>query len=185
MSRPLISRLRVPLGFLLGIVYIWFARPTWLSLFVGAAVTLVGIWIRAVASGHVKKNTELTTSGPYGYTRNPLYLGSIVIAMGFAIASLSWWIVLALALMFSLVYVPVIRNEEAFLRKTFAQFDDYCARVPRLIPRIRSAYPKAAVAWSREQYIRHREYNALIGSIFLWCVLVVKIVRPTFLQPPF
>jgi steroid 5-alpha reductase family enzyme len=152
---------------------------------IGAVVTLVGIWIRALAAGHVKKNAEVTTSGPYGYTRNPLYLGSIVIAAGFAIAALSWWIVLALALMFTLVYVPVIHAEEQFLRKTFAQFDEYCARVPRLFPRFRSAYPQAAVVWSRDQYMRHREYNALIGSIFLWCVLVVKIVRPAFLKPPF
>ena len=185
MSRPLISRIRVPLGFALGILYIWLARPTWLSLGIGVVVTLGGIWIRALASGHVKKNTELTTTGPYGYTRNPLYLGSIVIAAGFAIAALSWWIVVALALMFTLVYVPVIRAEEAFLRKTFVQFDEYCARVPRLFPRLRSGYPQAGVAWSREQYMRHREYNAFIGSIFLWCVLVVKIVRPAFLKPPF
>jgi protein-S-isoprenylcysteine O-methyltransferase Ste14 len=178
MSRPLISRIRVPLGFALGILYLWLARPTWLSLAVGAAVTLAGIWIRALAAGHVKKNTELTTSGPYGYTRNPLYVGSIVIAAGFAIAALSWWIIIALALMFMLVYVPVIRKEEEFLRKTFAQFDEYCERVPRLFPRLRSAYPQEAVPWSRGQYLRHREYNAFIGSIFLWCVLVVKIVRP-------
>jgi protein-S-isoprenylcysteine O-methyltransferase Ste14 len=185
MSRPLISRIRVPLGFLLGILYIWLARPTWTSLGIGSAVALAGIWVRGLASGHVKKNTELTTTGPYGHTRNPLYLGSIVIAAGFAIAALNWWIVLALALMFSLVYVPVIRAEESFLRKAFPQFDDYCSRVPRLLPRVRSAYPHAAIPWSREQYMRHREYNALIGSIFLWCVLVVKIMRPAFLKPPF
>jgi protein-S-isoprenylcysteine O-methyltransferase Ste14 len=184
LSRPLIARLRVPLGFALGILFIWFARPTWLALGIGAAISLLGIWLRALAAGHVKKNAELTKTGPYSYTRNPLYLGSILIAAGFAVAARSWWIALALAVMFTFVYLPTIRSEEKFLRNAFPDFDDYASRVPRLLPRLRTAY-SGEVAWSRAQYLKHREYNALVGSIFLWCVLIVKIVRPAFLKPPF
>jgi protein-S-isoprenylcysteine O-methyltransferase Ste14 len=168
-------RIRVPLGFLLAAAYLWLARPTWKSIAIGAVVAFIGVAIRAAASGHVKKNTELTRTGPYAYTRNPLYAGSIVIAAGFAIAALSPWVVLILAAMFALIYVPVIRSEEAFLRATFADFDEYCRRVPRLVPRLTRAY-EGAGGFSRDLYLQHREYNALIGTACMLAALVVKLV---------
>lgn len=169
-------RIRVPLGFALAILFLWLAQPTWRSLAVGAVISVPGLWLRALAAGHVRKNAQLTTTGPYGHTRNPLYLGSILIAGGFALAARSWWVALAMALMFAAIYVPVIRSEEAFLRQTFPAFNDYAARVPRLIPRFRSAYPATGTAWSAAQYGKHREYNALVGSLVLWGVLVAKIL---------
>jgi protein-S-isoprenylcysteine O-methyltransferase Ste14 len=168
-------RIRVPLGFGLAALFVWLAQPTWRSLLAGAGVSTIGLLVRGLAAGHVKKNAELTTTGPYAYTRNPLYLGSILIAAGFAVAAQSWWIVLALAAMFTAIYIPVIRSEEAFLRSTFAGFDDYCRRVPRLLPRLTPAYSGEHIPWSRAQYLKHREYNAIIGSALLWCVLVAKI----------
>src|SRR5215212_1338801 len=89
-------RIRVPLGFVLAAVFIWLAHPTVLSISIGACVVAIGVWIRAIASGHVDKNATLAMSGPYAYTRNPLYLGSIVIAAGFAIAALSVWVAVIL-----------------------------------------------------------------------------------------
>ena len=169
-------RIRVPLGFLLAIAYIWLARPSWLSIAIGAVVAFAGVAIRAAASGHVKKNQELTKTGPYGYTRNPLYLGSVVIAAGFAIAALSIWIVLILVVMFLAIYIPVIRSEEAFLRTTFADFDDYCARVPRVIPRFSLAY-EGTGTFSRELYLKHREYNALVGTAAMLGALAIKLLR--------
>jgi protein-S-isoprenylcysteine O-methyltransferase Ste14 len=174
-------RIRVPLGFVVAVLFIWLSRPTWASLAAGAAVSLIGIWIRALAAGHVRKNAELTTTGPYSYTRNPLYLGSIIIALGFAIGARAWTspayvIAIALAVMFTAIYVPVIQSEETFLRHTFANFADYCDRVPRLLPRFTSAYPQQKTEWSAAQYQKHREYNAIIGSLLLWGVLVAKIV---------
>ncbi len=97
-------------------------------------LVLPGLWLRAYASGYVKKNRELTQTGPYAYTRNPLYLGSILIAAGFAVALLSWPVAAMLAAMFLIIYVPVIASEERFLRSNFADFDAYCQRVPRLDP---------------------------------------------------
>ncbi|HWR16911.1 MAG TPA: isoprenylcysteine carboxylmethyltransferase family protein [Terriglobales bacterium] len=166
-------RIRVPLGFLLAIAYIWLARPTWLSLAIGAGIALAGVALRAAASAHVKKNAELTNTGPYAYTRNPLYLGSIIIAAGFAVAALSPWIVLLLAVMFIAIYVPVIRSEEAFLRGMFPNFNEYCSRVPRLIPRFSRAY-EGSGTFSRELYLKHREYNALAGTIAMLAALVIK-----------
>jgi protein-S-isoprenylcysteine O-methyltransferase Ste14 len=169
-------RIRVPLGFVLAIAYWWLARPQWWSLAAGACITLAGIWLRALASGHVQKNRQVTTSGPYAYTRNPLYLGSIVIAAGFALAARSLWIVVMLLVLFVVVYVPVIRAEEAFLRSQFPAYEDYARRVPRLIPRLRAASDKAGVVFSRKLYLKHREYNSLLGAAGMIIALIVKIM---------
>lgn len=168
-------RIRVPLGFVFAALYIWLARPAWWSISLGAGISLFGVLIRGLASGHVRKNEELTTTGPYGYTRNPLYLGSIVIAIGFAVAARSVWIGVALIVLFLAIYLPVIRSEEEFLRGKFANFDDYVARVPRLFPRLTSASPDTG-SFSRELYLQHREYNALVGTVLMLCALIIKLV---------
>src|SRR5467141_2037019 len=111
-------RIRVPLGFLFAVLYFWLARPSWRSLILGAIVVVLGLLIRALASGHVRKNEALATSGPYACTRNPLYLGSLLMGVGFAVAARSWWVGVALVLMFFAIYLPVILDEEAFLRRT-------------------------------------------------------------------
>src|SRR5271167_303924 len=118
-------RIRVPLGFLFAVFYFWRARPDWVSLAVGAIVSAVGVLVRAMASGQVKKNEQLATTGPYAYCRNPLYLGSLIIAVGFAIASRDLWVVAGVFALFSLIYVPVIRVEESLLRQQFAEYDGY------------------------------------------------------------
>src|SRR5664279_651601 len=98
-------RIRVPLGFLFAVFYFWRARPDWLSLALGTAVASLGVFLRAMASGHVKKNEELAMTGPYAYSRNPLYLGSIIIAIGFAIASLDAWVAMGILVLFTLIYI--------------------------------------------------------------------------------
>lgn len=168
-------RSRVPLGFAFAALYLWLAQPTRLSIAAGTLVALAGVWIRAAASGHVRKNQELTTTGPYGYTRNPLYLGSIIIAVGFAIAARNLWIGLILVMFFLAIYLPVIRSEEQFLRGKFPNYDEYAARVPRLLPRLTSA-SKDSGAFSRHLYFQHREYNALIGTGLMVCALIIKLV---------
>src|SRR6204780_1938831 len=102
----------------------------------GAVVIVPGLLIRALASGHVRKNEALATSGPYAYTRNPLYLGSLLMGMGFAVAARSWWVGVLLVVMFFAIYLPVIRDEENFLRQKFPEFEEYARRVPRMFPRI-------------------------------------------------
>jgi protein-S-isoprenylcysteine O-methyltransferase Ste14 len=168
-------RIRVPLGFVFAIVYVWLARPTWMSIAAGAVIAAVGVWIRAMASGHVKKNEELTTTGPYAYTRNPLYLGSIVIAIGFAVAALSLWIGVILVVMFVAIYVPVIRGEEVFLRSAFPEYDAYAQRVPRLFPSL-STNANPGGGFSRALYLQHREYNAIIGAAVVLLTLIGKLI---------
>src|SRR5271157_6264656 len=111
-------RTRVPLGFLFAAFYLWRARPDWTSLAAGAIVAAAGVFLRAIASGHVKKNEQLASTGPYAYCRNPLYLGSIIIATGFAIASRDVWISAGIVVLFVVIYVPVIRSAEIFCGST-------------------------------------------------------------------
>lgn len=172
-------RIRVPLGFVFAVLYFWLARPTWDFIILGALVVAPGLLIRALASGHVRKNEALTTSGPYAYTRNPLYLGSLLMGLGFAVAARSWWVGLALVVMFVAIYLPVIRDEEAFLRQRFPEFEEYAGRVPRLIPRIgphAKTGSETAAGFSKDLYLKHREYNALLGAFAMMAGLVVKIV---------
>jgi protein-S-isoprenylcysteine O-methyltransferase Ste14 len=172
-------RIRVPLGFVFAAVFLWLARPTWLTMVTSLVLVAPGVWLRAYASGYVRKNAELTTSGPYAYTRNPLYLGSIMIAFGFAWASALWWIAVLLAVLFAVIYVPTIRGEEAYLRGQFPEFDAYAAQVPRLLPRLTAApTTQGAGSFSRELYLKHREYNAAMGAAAIYAALAVgKLMR--------
>jgi len=175
-------RIRVPLGFLTAALYLyelWRHAPRPAAIAWSLALVIPGLWLRAYASGYVKKNQELTTTGPYAHTRNPLYVGSVLIAAGFAVALMSWLVALVLAIGFLMIYVPVIASEERFLRATFPGFDDYCRRVPRLLPRFTPAYqPDDGYSgrFSLALYLKHREYNALLGTILLY--LSLAYLRP-------
>jgi hypothetical protein len=137
---------------------------------------MTGLAIRGFASGHVRKNETLTTTGPYAYTRNPLYFGSLVLAIGFVLASRSWWIAALVVLLFFAIYLPVIRSEEDFLRSKFPEFTEYERNVPRLFPRLRPSV-SSANSFSWHLYWKHREYNAALGAAILIVVLIVKLLR--------
>jgi protein-S-isoprenylcysteine O-methyltransferase Ste14 len=170
-------RIRVPMGFAFAVLYLWLARPNLVFMALSLVLVVPGLWLRAYASGYVKKNAELTTTGPYAHTRNPLYLGSMLIAFGFALAARSMWIALALVVLFAVIYIPVIRSEEAFLRSAFPGFNDYAARVPRLLPRLRAARTLEGTRgeFSAALYRKHREYNALIGAVAIYVALALRL----------
>jgi protein-S-isoprenylcysteine O-methyltransferase Ste14 len=174
-------RIRVPLGFIAAALYLytlWQHPPRPAAIAWSLVLVLPGLWLRAYASGYVKKNRELAQTGPYAYTRNPLYLGSMMMAAGFAFALLSWLVAVMLAVGFAIIYIPVIASEERFLRATFPGFDDYCRQVPRLIPRLTPARPagdgssEPSGRFSLDLYLRHREYNAAIGVALLYLSLL-------------
>jgi protein-S-isoprenylcysteine O-methyltransferase Ste14 len=191
-------RIRVPLGFVAAGVYLWQLYqhpPQAASVLLSLVLVLPGLWLRAYASGYVQKNRMLTVTGPYAYTRNPLYLGSILIAAGFALALMSWLFALILLLGFLLIYIPVIASEERFLRGAFPEFSSYCRHVPRLLPRLvpyrvpsspaphlspsdPAPSPAANPAdagdgrFSLERYRKHREYNSAIGAALLYLSLI-------------
>ncbi len=167
-------RIRVPLGFAFALIYLWLAHPSLVTIVIGCLVAAVGLAVRAVASGQLRKNEALATSGPYSYARNPLYLGSILIAIGFAVAARSVWIWIVLAVFFAAVYIPVIRDEEAFLRSKFPDFELYARRVPRILPRWSGE--SVTSEFSRELYLKHREYNALIGAALMMLAIAIKML---------
>jgi protein-S-isoprenylcysteine O-methyltransferase Ste14 len=169
-------RIRVPLGFVFAVLYFWLAQPTWRSLALGAIGIVPGLLIRALASGYVRKNEALAMSGPYAYTRNPLYLGSLLMGIGFAVAARSWWVGVALVLMFFAIYIPVILDEEGLLRQHFPEFAEYARRVPRMLPRVSGKASKASAGFSLELYLKHREYNALMGAGGMVLGLVLKMM---------
>ena len=168
-------RVRVPLGFAFAILYFWLAKPTVKSILLGAALVIPGLVIRAVASGQLQKNEQLAIAGPYSYTRNPLYLGSLILSVGFALAARSWWIVGGIIVLFFAIYLPVIRAEEEFLRERFPQFEDYARRVPRLFPRMSTSGNRAG-AFSWDLYWKHREYNAALGAAAMLLAVVAKML---------
>ena len=173
-------RIRVPVGFVFAAVFLWLARPDPRSLGLSLLLVLPGLWLRGYASGYVRKNAELTTTGPYAHTRNPLYLGSMLIAFGFALAAWSLSILIALAILFAAIYLPTIQSEEAYLRAHFAGFDDYARAVPRLLPRITparfGATPPERGRFSWTLYLRHREYNAAMGAAAIYIALAVRLL---------
>jgi protein-S-isoprenylcysteine O-methyltransferase Ste14 len=172
----LVRRIRVPLGFVFAAVFLWRARPSLMSLALSLLLVIPGLWLRGYAAGYVKKNAELTQTGPYAYTRNPLYLGSILAAFGFAFASRQWYLVVLLAVLFLVIYGPVILSEERFLRGHFPDFEAYAARVPRLLPRLTAAptgQSAPAAAFSPERYRKHREYNSVMGAAALYATLLL------------
>lgn len=170
-------RIRVPLGFIFAAVFLWLARPTWRTMLLSLLLVIPGVWLRAYAAGYVRKNAELTRTGPYAHTRNPLYLGSMMIAFGFAAAAASWIIFAALAALFLAIYLPTIRSEEIYLREHFAGFDEYAKDVPRLLPRLTAA-PTADVSgsFSSKLYLHHREYNASMGAIAIYAALAARLL---------
>ncbi len=130
-----VQRLRVPSGFLLAAVFLFLADPTWLSLLLGLPFSAAGLALRSWAAGHLRKDEALVASGPYGWTRNPLYLGTFLIALGCAIASAELAVVAAVFALFFLIYLPVMEQEEEHLLKLFPGYEEYASSVPLLLPK--------------------------------------------------
>jgi protein-S-isoprenylcysteine O-methyltransferase Ste14 len=172
-----IQRWRVPLGFLCAAVFLFFARPTPIALAVGACVSVLGLAIRAWAAGHIRKNAQLATSGPYAFTRNPLYFGSFLLGLGFTIASGQWLLALLFAALFIGIYLPTMRVEASTMGQLFgAEFENYRAAVPLFFPRL-TPYRQGdsgAVRFDGSLYLRYREYRAALGLVIAWGLLLIK-----------
>jgi protein-S-isoprenylcysteine O-methyltransferase Ste14 len=170
-----IQRWRVPLGFLCAILFFVFARPRPLTLALGAPVSLMGLLLRAWASGHLRKNDALATAGPYAHTRNPLYLGSFIMGLGFTIASGRWWLGVLFVALFLGIYLPVMRVESATLAQLFGEdFQNYARAVPLFLPRLTAYRGQVSTEFDQSLYLRYREYRAALGLVIAWVFLVFK-----------
>ncbi len=176
MALDFFSRWRVRLGYLLAVAVLLLARPTPRSILLGAEVGVIGLAIRAYSAGYLHKQEVLTTTGPYAYTRNPLYFGSSILAAGAAVAMRSWLAAALVLVYFAVVYTFVMRREEMELRgKHGAAFDAYAAAVPLFLPRLARKSPpgEAYGVFSWAQYKRNHEYEAPIGFLLFLVLLAV------------
>lgn len=169
-----VARMRVPAGFVMVAAFAYFSHPDAESLAIGLPFSLCGLALRAWAAGHLAKNQRLATSGPYAFTRNPLYLGTLITALGLAAAARSSGLAILFAALFVLVYLPAIELEEQHLRNILPGYEEFARRVPLLIPRWPSAF--GPDRFSAALYRRNREYEALGGWLLGVIWLVVKAV---------
>lgn len=157
------QRLRVPAGFVLLIAFAWLSRPSLFSMEAGLPISLLGLLLRGWAAGHLAKNQELATSGPFAYVRNPLYLGTLITAAGLVVAARGVWLMLLFAAVFALVYLPAIELEEQHLRAIFPAYAEYAAKISRFLPRAKWAAARKSFSWPL--YRRNEEYKALAGFL--------------------
>jgi len=166
-----VARLRVPSGFLIVLVFAWLSRPSAASIWVGLPFSLLGLLLRGWAAGCLDKNRRLATGGPYAHTRNPLYLGTLLVAAGLAVAARSGWLASLFAAVFLLVYLPVIQLEEQHLRQLFPEYASYAARVRALWPQLTSGPADEWAPFRFRLYLQNQEYQAgggyLIGLLYL------------------
>ena len=170
------QRFRVPLGFVLAALYLAFVRPTPLALVSGGTIAFVGVLVRAWAAGHIVKNDALATTGPYAHTRNPLYLGSFLIAAGFALVA-HWSLVLLVVVFFAGVYAPVMEREHAHIGSRFPEaYAEYARNVPAFVPRPRPwrAGGEQRAGFSLELYLRHREWRAMAAFVGVLAFLIIR-----------
>jgi protein-S-isoprenylcysteine O-methyltransferase Ste14 len=175
--KELFNRWRVRIGWIAAIAVIYFARPTWISIGEGIFISLVGLSVRAWASGHLRKEKVLAVSGPYRYSRNPLYLGNFIIGIGIVVGARSWWVLGLFLAYFGVFYPLIIRREKDRMKQLFPeQYEEYKKRVPSFFPSLKKQRfpPGTKFTWSL--YQRNKEYRALIGALIFWLILAAKII---------
>ena len=175
-TTEIIRRARVPLGFLLGIFCLLLATPQLWSVISGTVLALFGLAWRAWASGHLRKNEQLAITGPYAYTRNPLYFGSFFLGAGFALATARWELVLIFVLFYLSVYLSVMNSEAQYMQQTFPdQYPSYSENVPLFWPRLSPWKAATQGSFDLSLYLRYREYRALLGTAAALGILVAKV----------
>lgn len=158
-----VQKLRVAYGFFLLITFVWFSQPTSRALVVGLPISLLGLAIRTWAAGHLEKDQQLATGGPYAYVRNPLYIGTLLAALGIVVASCSFSLFVIFVIAFVFVYLPVIELEEQHLRQIFPDYRAYADRVHRLLPLSKWPGPQKSFSWA--VYQRNKEQKAVLGFL--------------------
>jgi protein-S-isoprenylcysteine O-methyltransferase Ste14 len=172
--RKLAQKIRVPAGTILGIIFLLLMRPSIRSLFIGGVIAITGALLRLWAAGHIEKGRVLTRGGPYAVTRNPLYLGSFLMALGIILAGQGYWLLPAFGVFFAVFYFPVMKAEEQELFLGYGEcFIEYSKQVPMFFPNFRKAcFAPSQFMWSR--VIRNREHHTFAGFLATEAILVVQ-----------
>jgi protein-S-isoprenylcysteine O-methyltransferase Ste14 len=175
--KELLNRMRVRAGLIAAIAVVLLAHPAWLSLGEGVFISLLGLGIRAWASGHLRKEKELTVSGPYRYSRNPLYFGNFILGIGIVVGARSWWVLGLFVAYFGIFYPLIIRRERERMKQLFPeQYEEYRKRVPSFFPSLKKRTLPSKIKFSWPLYKRNREYRALTGAAVFWLILAAKIL---------
>ena len=184
MNSSIAQRIRVPLGFAYALLFLYLAKPQPRFFSVGIVMAALGLAMRVWASGHLKKGKELATTGPYSWTRNPLYLGSFVMGLGFAIAASSFWLTILFLVLFTAVYLPVMKREEQELTRAFGDaYQHYRDKVALFLPfrspfqsQSKNAHSPQTGNFQWEKVISNHEYNAVIGFFVVTALIGAKMV---------
>jgi protein-S-isoprenylcysteine O-methyltransferase Ste14 len=175
--RRAVCRWRVRSSLFLILLIIVLAKPSLISILIGLAICAVGLLIRAWASGHIKKEKELAVSGPYQYTRNPLYLGNFILGLSVAVGTNSLWCALIFLIYFLVFYPPVIKEERERMKRLFPdRYEEYKKRVPLFFPTFKPFFTAGPNKFSWSLYKKNREYRALSGSLVFWAILIGKML---------
>ncbi len=174
-------KIRLKAVWLFIVPFFWWASPTPLLLAVGGGLATIGLAVRAAAAGFIHKDRELTTTGPYAYTRNPLYLGSLLLGLGVTVAGGRWWFVVAFLLFFAVVYRRTIQHEARQLEAAFGDaYRAYAGRVPLFVPRLIADRGGVATGergrFSTARWRRNREYEALLGALGAFALLTWRML---------
>ena len=176
--KQVLQKIRVPAGFLFALIFFIISRPTTVYMLAGLPFVIAGVWIRFWAAGHIRKSREITTSGPYARTRNPLYVGSFFLGIGFCIQSAILFLLPLFVIVFFLIYYPVMRQEEWELERVFGEeYAGYRAHIPLFMP-LPGRKMKTRRRFSLSQALGNREYNAPLGALVAEIILVVKLFYP-------
>jgi len=172
-----IYRWRIRAALLFLILVIALAEPTLYSLGAGILITILGLLLRAWACKHIRKDKKLAVSGPYRYTRNPLYLGNLILGIGIAVGSFSLWATLVFGAYFLVFYTIAVLKERDRMESLFPEeYREYRKNVPLFFPRLRP-YGKSNPARSDPHlYKKNRESRALLGSALFWVLLSLKML---------
>lgn len=170
-----LSRVRVRAGYTAGALALFFAEPTRVSIARGAALAILGELIRIWASGHLEKTHKLATGGPYAHTRNPLYLGSVLMALGLVVAA-RHPISVSVGLAYLAIFYPfIIREEAKFLRGKFpSEYHDWAKHVPLFFPRPTPGGPRASRFQVARLFANH-EWRSVLGLGLLGAFMVWRL----------
>ena len=175
--KKVLYRWRVRTGLIGAVLVIILAKPDLRFLIIGLAVSFLGLLLRTWASGHLTKDKELTVSGPYRYTRNPLYLGNLIIGLGIIIASRSLWVLGILVVYFLLFYPLIIQVEAEKMKRLFPrEYEEYVSKTSVFFPHRKPSSPPKKKRFRWVLYRKNKEWRALIGTILLWLILSGKII---------